>query len=172
MCSSRPLMPWNALKTIGSWLPLAVLEELDSLKSAEGEAGRNARQTIRYLESLRLQGNLLEGVTLQNGGSLRLEVNCVEVQLPKGFPDHKNDNRILKVCLGIREKERPVILVTKGHRGAVEGTNAGALRLKISPPSRPPLPRSSTLAGVRHTSARRNSRTSRRSPSLPMTCTR
>ena len=52
-------------------LPLAVLEELDSLKSAEGEAGRNARQTIRYLESLRLQGNLLEGVTLQNGGSLR-----------------------------------------------------------------------------------------------------
>lgn len=94
-------------------LPLAVLEELDSLKSAEGEAGRNARQTIRYLESLRLQGNLLEGVTLQNGGSLRLEVNCVEVQLPKGFPDHKNDNRILKVCLGIREKERPVILVTK-----------------------------------------------------------
>ena len=50
-------------------LPLAVLEELDSLKSAEGEAGRNARQTIRYLESLRLQGNLLEGVTLQTGAA-------------------------------------------------------------------------------------------------------
>src|SRR5699024_998457 len=94
-------------------LPLAVLEELDSLKSTEGEAGRNARQAIRYLESLRLRGNLLEGVALSNGGSLRLEVNCVEVQLPKGFPDHKNDNRILKVCLGLGEKERPVILVTK-----------------------------------------------------------
>ena len=94
-------------------LPLAVLEELDSLKSTEEEAGRNARQAIRYLESLRLRGNLLEGVALSNGGSLRLEVNCVEVQLPKGFPDHKNDNRILKVCLGLGEKERPVILVTK-----------------------------------------------------------
>lgn len=94
-------------------LPLAVLEELDSLKSTEGEAGRNARQAIRYLESLRLRGNLLEGVALSNGGSLHLEVNCVEVQLPKGFPDHKNDNRILKVCLGLGEKERPVILVTK-----------------------------------------------------------
>lgn len=43
-------------------LPLAVLEELDGLKNAEGERGANARQVIRYLESLRTAGNLLEGV--------------------------------------------------------------------------------------------------------------
>ena len=81
-------------------LPLAVLEELDGLKNAEGERGANARQIIRYLESLRTAGNLLEGVFLPGGGTLRLEVNCVDVKLPEGFPDHKNDNRILKVCLG------------------------------------------------------------------------
>ena len=45
-------------------LPLAVLEELDGLKNAEGERGANARQVIRYLESLRTAGNLLEGVPL------------------------------------------------------------------------------------------------------------
>ena len=34
-------------------LPLAVLEELDGLKNADGETGANARQAIRFLESLR-----------------------------------------------------------------------------------------------------------------------
>jgi len=94
-------------------LPIAVLEELDALKTSDGERGANARQVIRYLESLRVTGNLLEGVPLQNGGTLRLEVNCINVQLPKGFPDYKSDNRILKVCQGLKEKQIPVILVTK-----------------------------------------------------------
>lgn len=94
-------------------LPLAVLEELDGLKNAEGERGANARQVIRYLESLRTAGNLLEGVPLPGGGTLRLEVNCVDVKLPEGFPEHKNDNRILKVCLGLQNRKTPVILVTK-----------------------------------------------------------
>ena len=95
-------------------LPLAVLEELDGLKASDGERGANARACIRYLERLRLAGSLTEGVTLAGGGTLRLEVNCVDVALPEGFPDHKNDNRILRVCLGIREHTvGPVILVTK-----------------------------------------------------------
>ena len=34
-------------------LPLAVLEELDGLKNSEGERGANARQAIRFLETLR-----------------------------------------------------------------------------------------------------------------------
>lgn len=74
-------------------LPLAVLEELDALKTADGERGANARACIRMLEALRLEGNLTEGVPLPGGGSLRVEVNCVDVALPEGFPDHKNDNR-------------------------------------------------------------------------------
>lgn len=94
-------------------LPIAVLEELDALKTSDGERGANARACIRYLEGLRLEGSLTEGVPLPGGGLLRLEINCVDVPLPEGFPEHKNDSRILKVCLGIRAKEAPVILVTK-----------------------------------------------------------
>ena len=52
-------------------LPLAVLEELDGLKRAEGETGANARQAIRFLEALRLKGSLIEGVCLPGGGSVR-----------------------------------------------------------------------------------------------------
>ena len=94
-------------------LPLAVLEELDGLKNSEGERGANARQAIRFLETLRRAGSLPDGVPLPGGGSLRLEVNCVDVALPEGFAEHRNDNRILKVCLGLQRREAPVILVTK-----------------------------------------------------------
>ncbi len=93
-------------------LPVAVLEELDQLKRAEGEKGANARTAIRLLEQLRQDGDLLEGVHLENGGMLRVEMNFVEVALPPDLPDAKMHNRILKVCLGLAENQ-PVVLVTK-----------------------------------------------------------
>ena len=92
-------------------LPLVVLEELDGLKKADGERGANARRAIRFLEKLRLQGDLLGGVALPTGGTLRVEANCSDVELPAALPDDKADNRILKVCQGLKE-EGP-ILVTK-----------------------------------------------------------
>ena len=54
-------------------LPLAVLEELDALKGADGEAGNNARQALRFLEDLRLRGDLVKSVILPSGGTVRLE---------------------------------------------------------------------------------------------------
>ncbi|HIS47675.1 MAG TPA: PhoH family protein [Candidatus Scybalocola faecigallinarum] len=95
-------------------LPVVVLEELDKLKNAEGEKGYNARTAIRFLEEHRLKGNLLEGVALENGGSLKVETNFVNVELPPDMPEDRMDNRILKVCLGLMEKnQNPVVLVTK-----------------------------------------------------------
>jgi len=94
-------------------LPVTVLEELDSLKTQDGECGANARQVIRYLEKLRLTGNLMEGVQLETGGMLRLEINHVDISLPEGFSDKLNDNRILRISKGIKEKEKQVVLVTK-----------------------------------------------------------
>ena len=95
-------------------IPVAVLEELDNLKRDEGERGSNVRKTIRALEQLRGKGDLTEGVALGDGGSLRVEKNYVDIQLPPDFHEHKQDNRILKVCKGLAEDaEEPVILVTK-----------------------------------------------------------
>ena len=45
-------------------LPLAVLEELDELKQAEGEQGGNARQVIRFLERLRREGLRVESLAI------------------------------------------------------------------------------------------------------------
>ena len=71
-------------------LPVVVLEELDHLKKADGEKGANARTAIRILENLRQKGDLLAGVPLENGGSLRVEKNFVDVELP---PDLRFRNR-------------------------------------------------------------------------------
>ncbi len=93
-------------------LPLAVLEELDSLKNADGERGRNARQAIRTLETLRLSGDLAQGIELPEGGHLRLEVNHAEVELPSGMNPHSADSRVLKVCKGLTDRGIHVVLVT------------------------------------------------------------
>lgn len=95
-------------------LPMVVLEELDHFKKVEGEIGVNARKVIRYLDQQRQKGDLTEGVVLESGGTLRVEKNFVDVQLPEDLPVERMDNRILKVCIGLTEtREEQVILVTK-----------------------------------------------------------
>ncbi len=95
-------------------IPVVVLEELDNLKKDEGERGMNVRKAIRGLEQLRGRGCLTAGVEMENGGLLKVEKNYVDVELPPDFHEHKQDNRILKVCKGLAEDlDEPVILVTK-----------------------------------------------------------
>lgn len=96
-------------------LPIAVVEELDNLKNSEGEKGANIRSAIRILEQLRQKGDLIKGVDIPNGGNVRVEMNYVDIELPADMPDHKMDNRILKVCKGLSEEKenKKIILVTK-----------------------------------------------------------
>lgn len=94
-------------------IPAIVLEELDRFKKDSSELGANARFAARFIDDLREIGSLTEGVQLPNGGTLRVELNCTNVKLPESWPDHKNDNRILKVCKGLIEKGENVFLITK-----------------------------------------------------------
>lgn len=94
-------------------IPEVVLEELDRFKKDSSELGANARQTARIIDDLRSKGNLNEGVELDNGGILKIAMNFNDVELPASWPDSNNDNRILRVCKGLREKGENVFLVTK-----------------------------------------------------------
>ena len=94
-------------------LPLAVLEELDTLKGADGEAGNNARQALRFLEDLRLRGDLVKSVILPSGGTVRLEVNHVDAALPQGIEPGSWAGRVLKVCRGLMDEGTPVTLVSR-----------------------------------------------------------
>ena len=65
------------------------------------------------MERLRQTGDLLAGVQLKDGGRLRIESNCVNVELPEELPDSKMDNRILRVCKALRDNGENAVLVTK-----------------------------------------------------------
>lgn len=94
-------------------LPEVILEELDKFKKDNTELGANARHAARLIDGLRAKGNLKEGVELDNGGILRIEMNHSDVKLPESWSNSSNDNRILKVCKGLLEKGENVFLVTK-----------------------------------------------------------
>ncbi|THF75615.1 PhoH family protein [Cohnella fermenti] len=102
-------------------IPSVVLEEIDSKKRLADEIGRNARFVSRELDRLRENGHLHDGVALDNGGSLKVEMNHRRfVRVQELFGEMTNDNRILAVALNyhMEEQERegggcPVILVSK-----------------------------------------------------------
>lgn len=94
-------------------IPEVVLEELDKFKKDNSELGANARQVARIIDSLREKGNLNKGINLDNGGTLRIEMNFQDVKLPESWVGNVNDNRILKVCKGLHEKGENVFLISK-----------------------------------------------------------
>ncbi|SEN31148.1 PhoH-like ATPase [Mesobacillus persicus] len=101
-------------------IPAVVLEEVDSKKRYMDEIGRNARQVSRIIDGLRETGKLHEKIHLENGGTLRIELNHRSFhQLQEVFVEKTNDNRILAVAKNLsleeqtKEVGRPVILVSK-----------------------------------------------------------
>lgn len=94
-------------------IPEVVLEELDKFKKENNELGSNARIVARELDKLRMKGKLNEGVQLDNGGILKVELNHSEISLPLSWPITKADNRILQVCKGLEEQGEKVYLITK-----------------------------------------------------------
>lgn len=106
-------------------LPIAVIEELDRMKSADGERGANARQVIRILDDLRKKGDLTKGIPLANGGNLRIEMNYSDIEMPGHWGSEKADNRILQVCKGLHDKKENTILVSNDIVVRIKGDILG-----------------------------------------------
>lgn len=101
-------------------IPAIVLEEVDSKKRYMDEIGRNARQFSKLIDNLRGMGKLHEGVPIESGGKVRVELNHRSFQRLKDcFAEMTNDNRIIAVALNLMMEEqelsegRQVILVSK-----------------------------------------------------------
>jgi PhoH-like ATPase len=101
-------------------IPAIVLEEIDSKKRLADEIGRNARFVSRLLDGFRNQGKLQEGVLLENGGTIKVELNHRSfAKLQETFAEMSNDNRIIAVALNYALEEqgkpepKPVIIVSK-----------------------------------------------------------
>jgi PhoH-like ATPase len=93
-------------------LPLPVIEELDSFKRNNDERGRNARLVARALDGLREQGKLSDGVTLEHGGSLKVEM-ARQNGLPTPFDLNKKDNQILHIAQYMQEQNAKTVFISK-----------------------------------------------------------
>lgn len=96
------------------YIPYPVIEELDGLKNAPGEAGFCAREATRNLAGLRNMGDLKKGIHTPGGGMIYLYIaEELDIsKLPKGWKQDKMDNLILLSTLKLTEKKKNVILVT------------------------------------------------------------
>jgi PhoH-like ATPase len=110
-------------------VPIYVIEEVDHFKKEASELGRNAREVSRILDCYREQGSLSDGVSLENGGRLRVDLDD---EHPLGSANGRTlsvDNLLLAHALKLRDRDPaiPVILVTKDTNLRIK---ADALRIR------------------------------------------
>ena len=112
-------------------LPFKVLEELDKHKKRQDGVGRNARETIRILDSLRDRGSLYRGVRLGKGMGILKAVQLDPEKLAD-CPDIRlsdPDNEI--ICCTFQERatnpQRKHIMVSRDINMRVKCDSLGVL---------------------------------------------
>jgi PhoH-like ATPase len=109
------------------YLPMVVLEELDSHKTGLSEVARNVRQTNRMLVELMSNAShqtIVAGLPIpsfarsekiQASGHLFFQTDEFAPLHPTSLPGHKADNTILATALGLQKKypKRQVIIISK-----------------------------------------------------------
>lgn len=112
-------------------IPDCVLEELDNNKRHhDPEIRANVRMVGRMLDELRCKGSLYDGVTLENGGILKIELNSKDdtIVFPENWELDKVDNRILALTKSLQKQKKNVALVSKDIFLRVKGD---ALKISI-----------------------------------------
>lgn len=97
-------------------IPLSVLEELDSLKRHGDEAGKNSREVIRYIDSLKAEktGDLHKGVVIPEGPKVRIHLDAKPERVERfPLPQDRSSNKFLLVAYLLKEKGESVVIVSK-----------------------------------------------------------
>jgi PhoH-like ATPase len=105
------------------YIPIHVLEELDKLKSREGNTGFRARQFFRYFKEIEKEGNLLEGVIIEKNVLLKTVIGNFVDKLPDSFDENYVDNKILALMLTDEYKE--FILITNDISMRIKASSLG-----------------------------------------------
>jgi PhoH-like ATPase len=110
------------------YIPMVVLEELDSHKTGTSELARNVRQTNRMLVELMsntTHEQIVSGLTIPDfsskthakcSGRLFFQTDEFDLVVPTTLPGHKVDNTILATSLGLQKKytgKKQVIIISK-----------------------------------------------------------
>jgi len=93
-------------------IPIVVLDELDRFKEKQEILGESARYINRYLDKLRSQGSLHDGVTIEGDQTIRVDIGTYEV--PGGLDSATGDNKIIACALNCkRNTPGKVVVITK-----------------------------------------------------------
>ena len=109
------------------YLPMVVLEELDSHKTGISEVARNVRQTNRMLVELMSNASheqivaglpipsFLSKENVKTSGRLFFQTDEFEQVRPISLPGHKVDNTLLAIALGLQKRhpQQQVVIVSK-----------------------------------------------------------
>lgn len=109
------------------YIPMVVLEELDSHKTGTSELARNVRQTNRMLVELMSNAThdqIVSGLLIpsfinssaRSSGRLFFQTDEFDQVVPSTLPGHKVDNTILATALGLQKKyasKRQVVIISK-----------------------------------------------------------
>lgn len=110
-------------------IPIVVIEEIDNFKKDQSEVGRNARSVSRLLDELRETGSLSQGVSLKNGGTLKVDIAVHDLDIGLLSADkHKADNQILASALAmLKSSKHKIVLVTKDTNLRIKADAIGLL---------------------------------------------
>lgn len=93
-------------------IPLIVLDELDRFKDKPGLLGEYARYVNRYLDDLRKEGSLHDGVKIQHDQTIRVDIDIHDI--PDSLDGNTGDNKIIAAALALKSAgPNPVVMVTK-----------------------------------------------------------
>lgn len=109
-------------------IPVTVLEELDKMKRLPNDLGKNSRAIFRLLGSLHSlgKGNLHSGVTLENGSTVRIQLE-IKTDYSNNFTLGINDNRIIMAAYLLQEKGETVVFVSKDFAARIKAEAVGLL---------------------------------------------
>ena len=96
-------------------IPIIVLDELDRFKEKTGVVGESARYVNRYLDDLRSQGDLHEGILIEETNqTIRVELDGHE-DVPSFLNKNSSDNKIISCALYVQNKNKykKTVVVTK-----------------------------------------------------------
>jgi len=90
-------------------IPMAVLEEIDNLKTRQDSVGNAARYVNRFLDDLRKLGSLKDGVTLDNGQEICVYGNLRDSDLIPTM-EVNADNKIIATALLLNGKNNVTLI--------------------------------------------------------------
>ena len=98
-------------------IPLSVLEELDSFKRYQDEVGKNSREVVRYIDSLKTgnAGDFDQGIVIPEGPKVRIHLAPTKGIDTQGFPLplDRHSNEFLLIAYLLKQKGESVVIVSK-----------------------------------------------------------